>query len=366
MPKKGENIYQRKDGRWEGRYCDGKKLNGKKKYMSIYGHSYMEVKAKLNEKKAAAAAVSGHVNAKLHEVASKWLEHVRLHVKDSTFTTYSYLLNKHILPLLGERRIMELDSAVINEFIDEKLKNGRLKRIGGISKKYLQDILAIVKAIVKYAEQEYGIQNKVRNTAKLRIEKREMRTLNEEDEKRLTKKLIKNPTPYNAGILLALYTGIRIGEVCGLRWEDFDEKEKIIRIRRTVQRVSDNNGSTHLSIDKPKTAASIRVIPLPEFLWKLLKEMRGDNTGAIVSENGEITEPWRLRKYFNKILDICEIARIRFHDLRHTFATKCIRLNFDIKTLSEILGHTNISMTLNRYVHSSMNVKKEYMQLLTV
>ncbi|MGN0161967.1 MAG: tyrosine-type recombinase/integrase, partial [Candidatus Ornithomonoglobus sp.] len=254
MPKKGENIYQRKDGRWEGRYCDGKKLNGKKKYVSIYGHSYKEVKTKLNEKKAAAAAASDHINAKLHEVASKWLEHVGLHVKNSTFTNYSYLLNKHILPLLGDIRIKELDSAVINNFIDKKLKNGRLKRSGGLSKKYLQDILAIVKAIAKYAEQEYGIQNKIRNTTKLRIEKREMRTLNEEDEKRLTKKLIKNPTPYNIGILLALYTGIRIGEVCGLRWEDFDENEKTIRIRRTVQRIRDNSGGTHLSIDKPKTA----------------------------------------------------------------------------------------------------------------
>ncbi|MGN0163207.1 MAG: tyrosine-type recombinase/integrase, partial [Candidatus Ornithomonoglobus sp.] len=99
---------------------------------------------------------------------------------------------------------------------------------------------------------------------------------------------------------------------------------------------------------------------------KLLTEMRKDNPGAIVSANGEITEPYKLRKYFNKILSICKIAKLRFHDLRHSFATKCVRLNFDIKTLSEILGHTNISMTLNRYVHSSMKVKKEYMQLLTI
>lgn len=155
-----------------------------------------------------------------------------------------------------------------------------------------------------------------------------------------------------------------MGEVCGLRWSDFNERERTITIRRTVQRISDNDGSTLFIEGPPKTKASVRTIPLPDFIWEFLRSIKSDSDIPIVSENEKYTEPAFLRKYFGKILRENEIKTVRFHDLRHTFATNCIRLNFDIKTLSEILGHSSVSMTLNRYVHSSMHVRKQYMSLI--
>lgn len=168
------------------------------------------------------------------------------------------------------------------------------------------------------------------------------------------------------GILLALYTGLRIGEVCGLKWEDFNEADSSISVRRTVQRITDNAGSTEFIVDTPKTKASRRTIPLPDFLCKLMAKMKKNDNCPIVSEAKAYKEPSQMRIYFYKLLHTLSIPALRFHDLRHTFATECIQLKFDTKTLSEILGHTNVSMTLNRYVHSSIEIKRKHMKLIKI
>lgn len=298
--------------------------------------------------------------------AKKWLEFTKLHVKRSTYENYVYLLNKHIFPYFKEINMRRITCSVINDFMIEKLTNGRLKRKGGISKKYLQDILSIVKSVVNFCEQEYGIPNKIHNIRGLKAEKPEMKILEQPEQKKLSSALVKEENSFNIGILLALYTGMRIGEICGLKWGDFNEKEGIITVKRTVQRIYDNNGGTVLLVGIPKTQASLRTIPLPGFICRILSKHKDSPEKTILSGNEDYLEPSKLRNYFKCLLKKYNIAEIRFHDLRHTFASNCVQLNFDTKTLSEILGHTNVSMTLNRYVHSSLQIKRKYMELVNI
>lgn len=300
------------------------------------------------------------------EMAKEWLETAKLRVKKSTYMNYTYLLKKHVLPFWGNFNMRKMSVADVNSFIADKLLNGRLKQARGISHKYLQDILSIVKSVANYCEETYGIPNKIHNAKSVHAEKPDIKVLDKSDKKKLSKALSNDVNCSKLGIMLALYTGLRIGEVCGLKWADFNEKDCTITINRTVQRISDGNGGTELLIGSPKTKASQRTIPLPEFLCEFLKKLQGNPEQPILSENNNYTEPAILRKIFRRLLAECKIKPLRFHDLRHSFATECVRLSFDTKTLSEILGHTNVAMTLNRYVHSSLELKRSYMNLLAI
>ncbi len=298
--------------------------------------------------------------------SKKWLAYTKLHVKRSTYENYVYLLNKHIYPYFGNADMYKINCSMLNAFTAEKLTNGRLKRKGGISKKYLQDMLSIVRSVIKFSEQEYGIPNKIHSVRGLKGEKPKFRILKKEEQTLLTGVLMKEDDPMRLGILLSLYTGMRIGEVCGLKWKDFHEDEGTVTIRRTVQRISDNKGSTIFLIGTPKTQTSARIIPLPGAICKVLSKSKGDPDKAVISDRRDYAEPSELRKYFKRLLKKCGIKSIRYHDLRHTFASNCVQLDFDIKTLSEILGHADVSMTLNRYVHSSLQIKRHYMGLINI
>lgn len=364
MPRKGENIYKRKDGRWEGRYFNGRLEGGKKKYTSVYGRTYKEVKEKLATKKSQPSANNPSVD--FDTVSKQWLKHAELRVKPSSYANYYYLLEKHIRPYFGKIKMSELSKGNLNKFINQKLENGRLKRKGGISKKYLRDMVSIVKSVASFCEQEYEIPSKIRYAGSIKVEKNEVKLLNTDEQKKLTAYLSENITLHNIGILISLYTGLRLGEVCALMWEDIDFNERLLHIRRTIQRISDNNGGTELIIGTPKTQSSVRTIPIPTSLCTIIENLSDSRDGFVLSGSAEPIKPSLLRKKFKKVLKICKLPEIRYHDLRHLFASNCIRLNFDIKSLSEILGHSNVSMTLNRYVHSSIEIKKRYMQLLQI
>ena len=298
------------------------------------------------------------------QIAQNWLNDVELRVKPSTLENYRYLLRRHILPIFGDVDMRRLSPEKVNCFVENKLKHGRLRGKGELSRKYLKDIVSIIRSVAKYAAQMYDIPNKVH--CKIRSERRETRVLKGSERARLAKRLMTDPSGYDFGILTSMSTGLRIGEICGLTWGDFDENDKLIHVRRTVQRVSDNNGSTRLLIGEPKTASSVRIIPLPDFLYEVLKRYKKSSETYIASETASPAEPAKLRRYFKQITEECRIKDIRFHDLRHSFATECVKLEFDIKSLSEILGHSNVTMTLNRYVHSSIEMKRKFMNLLKI
>ncbi len=311
---------------------------------------------------------AGGKTAKLRfkNAAAEWLTQTKLHVKPSTFANYTYLLRVHIIPYFGECLMTELSRQCVNSFICEKLTNGKLKKQGGLSKKYLRDILSIVKAVAAFCEQEHEIRDRIRYITSPKPEKIEPHVMNDEEYRALHETLKQEKSVYGLGVLVSMFTGLRLGEICGMKWGDFDRNEKTLTVRRTVQRISDCNGSTFLAENTPKTAASIRKIPLPQFVFDILCKFYADDEAPIVSECGSYTEPRLLRMYFYRTLKKAGIAKMRFHDLRHSFATKCIQLEFDIKSLSEILGHSNTAITLNRYVHSSLRQKREHMEKLAV
>ena len=357
MPKRGENIYKRKDGRCEGRYFSGLKTDGKKKYASIYAKTYAEAKQKLTIIKA---EIKPHIKEVIFKTAAqKWLSYNKQRVKDSTLENYSYLLKRHILPYFGGCAMSKIEPSLVNKFIEIKLTKGKLKQNTGISKKYMQDILSIVKSIAKFAELEYSIPYKLACVSSPKPIKIEPQILDDNEIKQLSNVLVNDIDCIKLSILIFMYTGLRIGEVCALKWCDFDPANSSLHIRRTIQRITDNCGSITLIEDIPKTANSLRVIPLPDIIIKYLKDLNSNESDYITG-----IEPYKLRRSFKRILKDNDMKNIRFHDLRHSFASWGLRLNFDIKSLSEILGHANAAKTLNYYAHSSIEQEQKCMNML--
>ncbi|MBP3856662.1 MAG: site-specific integrase, partial [Ruminiclostridium sp.] len=169
------------------------------------------------------------------------------------------------------------------------------------------------------------------------------------------------------GIAVCLYTGIRIGELCAMQWKDIDLEKRTLTVKKTIQRIQtpDNTKRTKLVITEPKSQSSIRIIPIPECLAEKLGSYVGNEDDYILSGTSKPVEPRTMQNRFARILKNANLPSLHFHSLRHAFATKCIALGFDVKTLSEILGHSSIELTLNRYVHSSMDRKKACMDKLT-
>ena len=196
-----------------------------------------------------------------------------------------------------------------------------------------------------------------------------MRVLSQAEQDCLSKYLCEKPDGYRIGILLCLYTGLRVGELCALRWEDVNLTEQTLSVRNTIQRVQNlsNTGSrTKIIITPPKSICSQRVIPLPAQLNVMLAEYRRVSTGYVLTNSdARFVEPRTMQNHFKRALKDCGIKPANFHALRHTFATRCVELGFDVKSLSEILGHTSVNITMNRYVHPSMALKKENMQRLS-
>ena len=170
------------------------------------------------------------------------------------------------------------------------------------------------------------------------------------------------------GVALSMSTGIRIGELCGLQWQDIDLEKRILTVRKTVQRIQCKNGlrKTKLIITDPKSESSMRSIPLTESIVEFLKEFKGEDNKFVLSGKNKPLEPRTMQYRFAKILKNVNLPSVHYHSLRHVFASTCIKLGFDVKTVSELLGHSSVEITLNRYVHSSFDQKREYMERLNL
>lgn len=356
MARKGENIYKRKDGRWEGRYKSGFNDSGKSKYRSLYGKSYKDVKDKLIICKSKTENYVSSGSLRVKELSDEWLSAVKIRAKESTYVTYRMKLEKHIIPAFGGLRYECLTAKMLYDFIDEKIKSG-------LSPKYVSDIVIVLKSVAKYASKTYGFANMIADVVLPKSEKQELKLYNENQQKQLCNYLMCNMNNTSLCILLSMYTGMRIGEVCGLKWSDINFETSILTVRRTVQRISCDKG-TKLLIGTPKSRSSLRTIPLPNFIMNLLKKFKSCPDNYILSGTNKVTEPRTLQYRFKAILKRVNLPSINFHVLRHMFATNCIKLGFDVKTLSEILGHSSVEITLNIYVKSSMERKIECMNLL--
>ena len=354
MPRKGENIYKRKDGRWEGRY-----KVGAAKYRSVYGRTYQYVKEKLTVLKVVPVTGSSSGRLTVKELFDEWLSAIRLRVKESTYANYRMKTDKHILPEFGSLRYEHLTVQMLHNFTENKLRSG-------LSAKYVSDIIIVFKSMAKFVSRIHGFRNILADVVLPKVQKKEMRLLIDSQQKQLCKYLLSDMDTSSLCVILSLYTGLRVGEICGLMWSDIDFEKNMLTVRRTVQRISTGTHGTKLIVDTPKSRSSRRAIPVPAFIMELLRKFRSNNNFYILSGSEEATEPRTLQHRFKMILKKAGLPSIGYHSLRHIFATNCIRVGFDVKTLSEILGHASVETTLNRYVHSSIDRKAECMNLLRI
>lgn len=378
MPKKGENIYKRKDGRWEGRYIRTRTADGKAVYGSVYASTYREAKAKL----IAAVASNSPVQAEpahssqtdysdqFGSVATQWLEDIRSQVKESTYNKYRNLLESYILPEIGDTLLCGISQETIKSHCDGLLLRGGQGK-NGLSAKTVSDVLSVIRSVLRFAVKMgkpicFDVQS-----IRIKQSAAEMRVLSRSEQDRLCQYLSSDLNPANIGILVCLFTGIRIGEVCALQWEDISLSDQTIHVHQTMQRVQNKQEAetatkTRVIITAPKSACPIRTIPIPDMLAEYMIQHKTSATGYFLTNSClQYMEPRVLQMRFKRALKKCSVESANYHSLRHTFATRCIELGFDVKSLSEILGHASVNITMNRYVHPSMDLKRENMQRLS-
>ena len=362
MSRRGDAIYHRKDGLWEARYVKGVDIYGKKKYGSVYGHSYREARDKRREALDQILLYQKTVPTRkisVSQLAKEWLFLNQNRVKPSTYQRYLGFLKNHIEGTIGDISAIYLTTAAIHEFSLQRISTG-------LSAQTVNSILIFLHSCLKYGHKQYRLP--LPDFVYLTSEKREMRVFTQEEQSRLVQYLHEDLDIYKFGVLLALYTGLRVGELCALHWEDISDT--YIRVRQTMQRLPKNDGSgTELFIGTPKTGTSARLIPIPSFLKEAIEHFRAESNGQMyfLGRNGKpIAEPRVMQYKFKKYLTEAGIEKANFHALRHSFATRAVEVGFELKSLSEVLGHANVQVTLQKYVHSSFALKQSNMELLPV
>ena len=461
MSRRGENIYKRKDGRWEGRFNKGR-VDGITKYKYVYGKTYKEVREKLailkenadairaetqicaekvsrkqdvlKELKTAAGqkkfstretetprsdilrletvagqekfstrktemprsdilllkTVAGQKKVSTREtktprsdillletvagqekfstIANEWFASKRAQWKPSSVVKYRNILDSYLLLEYENRSVSEITKDEIIAYSNHLLTQGGVKAVG-LSPKTVTNILSVLKNILLYAEQMKGCVIPNFHGISIKQAQKPMRILSYAEQQKLSEYLYKNLNSCNLGVLICLYTGLRIGEICALKWEDISLEEQCLSVHRTMQRLqtqTDEEVKTRIVISEPKSDCSIRTIPIPDEIFTLLKKhKKADSTFVLTGKKYHFIEPRGMQYRFHTMMKHCGIENAHFHALRHTFATRCVEVGFDTKSLSEILGHASVNITLNRYVHPSMELKQKNMNMLS-
>lgn len=367
MPRKGENIYKRKDGRWEGRYIK-KREEGKVHYGSVYARNYRDVRKKLDDVKKNLNQKTHIVSAgSMEEMGKHWLASMSGTLKASSMNKYSDLLRCYILPEFGESEFSEITNQNIMDFTNSLLSKGGAKR-QGLSASTVAEILSTMNSIRMYALKRDFTVAFSPECIHIRREQKGIRVFSEDEQASLLAYLHENMNPTALGILLCFFTGVRIGELCALTWDDFNLAEGNMQVRKTMQRIRVDGSAkrkTEVRIFTPKSICSIRTIPLPEAITGLLNQYYTPGAFLLTGEEERFVEPRTMQNHFKGILSSCQISDANFHAIRHTFATRCIERGFDAKSLSEILGHASVSITMNRYVHPTMALKSQNMNRLS-
>lgn len=292
----------------------------------------------------------------ISEVIGLWKIDKKQYVKKSSFSAYTLLIENHLLPIFGDKCAIE--EADVQSFVFQKLETG-------LSHKTIKDILIVLKMILKF-----GAKNKWLDYTPFDIqfpterEKHNIEVLTRNDQKKIMNYIQEHFTFRNLGVYICLSAGIRIGEVCALTWEDVDTDNGVISVNQTIQRIyviEEGTRKTELILDTPKTKNSIRDIPISKDLLKILKPFKKivNPSFFVLTNDAKPTEPRTYRSYYKNLMKELKMPDLKFHGLRHSFATRCIESNCDYKTVSVLLGHSNISTTLNLYVHPNMEQKKK-------
>jgi len=364
MPRRGENIYKRKDGRWEGRI---RETDGRYRY--VYAKTYKEVKEKKSQYQNKAKPPASKKNAQQENAAylfERWLAgDIKAQVKPSTYDSYDCCIRKYIIPFFNKAGCQDLEEASVSQLVKS------IYDLPGLSDSYKRKILTILKASLKEILRDTQMPPNVLDAIKLpKKTGTEVQAFTMGEQRHIENAAYRSGDVRAFGILLTFYTGVRLGELCALKWSDFDYESGTLSITKTVTRVrnfSDGAHKTLLLVGSPKSHKSTRKIPLPKFLIKLFKDKEpccADKELYLMSGTTSPTDPRVYEKLFKRILSQAGVKDRKFHATRHTFATRALELGVDIKTLSEILGHSNVSITLNVYAHSLLEQKKIAMDKL--
>ena len=304
---------------------------------------------------------------KYKEWLSVWLEkYIKPSSKIRTYDRYCQLTYGHIIPALGEEEMKDISPIKLQDFIAELLKTGNLKTKKGLSPNTVNTMVTILQSSMKSAY-ALGIANHdSANTIKRpKLTERQTECFSLPEQKQIETTVLQAKKKKLFGIVLCLYTGLRIGELLALKWSDIEFEKGLLRVERSCHMGKAENGKYERIVDTPKTSSSRRLIPIPKQLLPDLKRLKSGSVSEwVISENSSPLSPRSYQRSFELLLKKLNIPRRGFHVLRHTFATRALECGMDVKTLSEILGHKNPTVTLNRYVHSLLEHKAEMMNKL--
>ena len=363
MSRKGENIYLRKDGRWEGRYIKGRKPDGSPRFCSIYGKQYREVKKRLVLIKAELCredpGLLSYGTGTFRKWGDFWLEEIAgPHIKQTTLEGYRRILNKHLYPQLGQEKLPLISRDRIQALaltLQERLAPSTLSGVCRL----LKSILAAAKA------RNLIRQNPYQEIKLPRVCKTAPRVLTRQEQICLEKEIEREGA---LEYLICLYTGLRVGEVCALRWKDIDFKNESIQVRHSIQRIPEGGGrgKTRLALGTPKTGNSLREIPLPGFLRTRLQEERekrnpDPDSFLFPGRGGSCRDPRAMQKRLERMARRLELPGVHMHTLRHTFAARCLEQKVGYEILSELLGHASPQITLRCYAHCTREKKRQSM-----
>ena len=378
MARHGENIRKRIDGRWEGRYKAFDENRGKFIYRSVYGRDYGEVKEKLSRAKLGIAgrraekgtaakaetgrqtAAEGHVSAVLFsQAASEWLAELSGRRKHSTYIKYDTVYRTHLADTIGSCRLSAGTAQELHEKIFDHLSRESL------SESLQKSVICVANQILSFANRHYLTDIPMLERPVTKAKKKTVLTFSRTEQSMLLECIYSQMDKFMAAVLLCLHTGLRLGELCALQWADIDFEGKTLTVNHTVQRIAvpGHITKTILLETNPKSESSKRIIPLtPEFL-RILSQFKGEHPYVFGDEKP--LDPRTMQYRFKKILKEAGIENRTFHTLRHTFATNCVENGTDVKALSELLGHSDVKITLNRYVHPTMDSKRKQIGALS-
>ena len=291
------------------------------------------------------------------EIAKNWLNYKSNSVKESTYYKYKYVIDKYLILNLKNISLKKLSQYDFNLLIQS---------FNYLDKSTIKLLITVLKSILKFAERKYDIDLKTDLIKYINKTQIELQVFTTQEKQKLINYCYNDFSLKSIGILISLYTGLRIGELCALKWQNIDLENDTISITQTLQRVYTNN-STHILIDSPKSSSSFRKIPINKKLHNILYRLNQTNTYTsttyfLTGSNDKFIEPRNYQYTFKQILKNLNLPNYNFHILRHTFATDCININMDVKSLSQILGHSNVNITLSKYVHPSFENTKKYLE----
>lgn len=372
MARHGENIRKRTDGRWEGRYKVFDESRGKYIYRSVYGRGYLETKEKLSiarlgsachgmTKKITAEAENGNqksadwnnINVLFSQTAEEWLAELSSSRKYSTYIKYNTIYQTHLACIIGS---CQLSADMVQE-LQEKIYDHLSKE--ELSESLQKSVICVANQIFTFANKYYLASVPLLKRQIPKVKKKTVGALSRREQAMLLNYIYERMDKFMAAILLCLYAGLRLGELCALRWTDIDFQGKALTINRTVQRIAvpGHMTKTVLLETNPKSESSRRTIPLAAELLEVLSQLKGEQ--LYVFGEKKPLDPRTMQYRFKKILKEANIEDKTFHTLRHTFATNCVENGMDVKVLSELLGHSDVKLTLNRYVHPTMDSKRK-------